>query len=176
MNSINRYFRLSLITLFLFSLSAGFAQTGTIKGTIVDAKTNEPLIGASVLVEGTSNGAATDLDGNFIIRQVAEGTYSLRASYVAYQTVVTTNVLVENGKEIILHITMETDDVSLDEVVIVATPRRESERILLMDQKNATVIRESVGAQQLSMQGVSDIATAASKITGVIKSEGSVED
>ena len=175
MNSINRYFRLSLITLFLFSLSAGFAQTGTIKGTIVDAKTNEPLIGASVLVEGTSNGAATDLDGNFIIRQVAEGTYSLRASYVAYQTVVTTNVLVKNGKEIILHITMETDDVSLDEVVIVATPRRESERILLMDQKNATVIRESVGAQQLSMQGVSDIATAASKITGVIKSEGSGE-
>ncbi|NLY24825.1 MAG: TonB-dependent receptor [Bacteroidales bacterium] len=176
MNPINNYFRLSLIILFcFFSLAGSFSQTGTIRGIIVDAKTNEPLIGASVLVEGTSNGAAADLDGNFIIQHVADGTYSLRSSYVAYQPVVITNVLVEDGKETFLNIALETDNVSLDEVVIVATPRRESERILLMDQKNATVIRESVGAQQLSMQGVSDIATAASKITGVIKSEGSGE-
>ena len=175
MNPINNYFRLSLITLFFFLMANGFAQTGTIKGIIVDAKTNEPLIGASVLVEGTSNGAAADLDGNFVIQNVGEGSYSLRATYVAYRPVVITNVLVESGKETILRMSLETDDVSLDEVVIVATPRRESERILLMDQKNATVIRESVGAQQLSMQGVSDIATATGKITGVVKSEGSGE-
>jgi TonB-dependent receptor len=175
MNPINNYFRLSLITLFLFSQTAGFAQTGTIKGTIVDAKSNEPLIGASVLVEGTTNGAAADLDGHFVIQQIAKGTYTVRASYVAYRPVVIQNVLVEQGKETILNFAMETDDVSLDEVIVVATPRRESERILLIDQKNATVIRESVGAQQLSMQGISDIATATSKITGVVKSEGSGE-
>ncbi|MBK5196146.1 MAG: TonB-dependent receptor, partial [Proteiniphilum sp.] len=175
MDPTNKFLRLSLITLFFFFLTAGFAQTGTIKGIIVDAKANEPLIGASVLVEGTTNGAAADLDGNFVILNVTEGSYSLRATYVAYRPVVIENVLVEKGKETILNIAMETDDVSLDEVIVVATPRKESERILLMDQKNATVIRESVGAQQLSMQGVSDIATATSKITGVIKSEGSGE-
>lgn len=175
MNQINNYLLISSLSLFFFSVTAGFAQTGTIRGTIVDAKTNEPLIGASVLIEGTSNGAAADLDGNFAIQNVDEGAYTLRASYVAYRPVTLQNILVEKGKETILNFVMETDDVSLDEVIVVATPRRESERILLMDQKNATVIRESVGAQQLSMQGVSDLATATGKITGVVKSEGSGE-
>ncbi len=151
------------------------AQTGTIKGTITDAKTNEPLIGASVLIEGTTHGAAVDLDGNYIIQNVPSGTYVLRASYVAYKTVTVQQVVVENGTETVLNIAMDTDDMSLDEVVVVATVRKESERILLMDQKGATVIRESVGAQQLSMQGVSDAATATSKITGVVKSESSGE-
>lgn len=175
MNQIINYVRLSLLSLFFFTLTAGYAQTGIIRGTIVDAKTNEPLIGASILIEETSNGAAADLDGNFVIQNVPEGTYTLRASYVAYRSVTIQNILVEKGKETILNFALETDDVSLDEVIVVATPRRESERILLMDQKNATVIRESVGAQQLSMQGVSDLATATGKITGVVKSEGSGE-
>lgn len=177
---IQRFYfsKLSGLFLFLLALAASLtvqAQTGTIRGTIMDAKTNEPLIGASVLVEGTTNGAATDLDGNYVIQNVAAGTYVLRASYVAYRPVSIQNVVVEKGTETVLNFVMETDDVSLEEVVVVATVRKESERILLMDQKGATVIRESVGAQQLSMQGVSDAATATSKITGVVKSESSGE-
>lgn len=176
---VTQRFDLSKLSiLFIFLLAVSFtvqAQTGTIRGTIVDAKTNEPLIGASVLVEGTTNGAAADLDGNYIIHNVTAGTYVLRASYVAYRPVSIQNVVVENGTETVLNFVMETDDLSLEEVVVVATVRKESERILLMDQKGATVIRESVGAQQLSMQGVSDLATATSKITGVVKSEGSGE-
>lgn len=172
--SIKTY-RLFTTCLFLIITSAIFAQNGTIKGLIFDAKTNEPLIGASVLVEGTTNGAAADLDGNFEIHNLPAGTYVLRASYVAYRPLAIQNVVVENGAVTVLNIPMETDDVSLDEVVVVATVRKESERILLMDQKGATVIRESVGAQQLSMQGVSDAATATSKITGVVKSESSGE-
>lgn len=168
--------KLSVIFLFLFAASFSVrAQTGRIRGIITDAKTNEPLIGASVLVEGTTNGAAADLDGNYVIQNVSAGTYVLRASYVAYRPLIIENVVVENGNETVLNFAMETDDVSLEEVVVVATVRKESERILMMDQKGATVIRESVGAQQLSMQGVSDAATATSKITGVVKSESSGE-
>lgn len=170
--------KLSGLFLLFLALAASLtiqAQTGTIRGTIVDDKTNEPLIGASVLVEGTTSGAAADLDGNYVIHNVAPGTYVLRASYVAYRPVIIQNVVVEKDTETVLNFVMETDDLSLEEVVVVATVRKESERILLMDQKGATVIRESVGAQQLSMQGVSDLATATSKITGVVKSEGSGE-
>ena len=168
--------RLSMVTFFLVTtLLVSLAQTGSIKGTIVDGATGEPLIGASVLVEGTTSGAAADLDGNFVINGLTTGTYSLRATYIAYRPQQIAEVVVEAGKETLLQIVMETDEMSLDEVVVVATPRLESERILMRDQQNATVIRESVGAQQLSLQGVSDIATATSKITGVVKSEGSGE-
>lgn len=175
MNPTDNILRLSVLMLFLCFLAPLFAQRGTIRGTIVDANTNEPLIGASVLVEGTTLGAAADLDGHFIIQDISAGSYTLRSTYVAYRPALLQEIVVEQGEETKVTIAMETDEVSLDEVVVVATPRRESERILMMDQKNAMVIRESVGAQQLSMQGVSDLATATGKITGVIKSEGSGE-
>lgn len=55
----------------------------TVTGTVTD-KAGEPLIGASVLVVGTQNGIATDLDGNFTLRNVAEGAI-IRASYVTYK-------------------------------------------------------------------------------------------
>lgn len=66
-----------LLTLFLSLTTFTFitqAQTGTIKGVIKDEKTNEPLIGATVLIEETTYGAAADLDGNYIIPNVAAGT------------------------------------------------------------------------------------------------------
>jgi len=115
--------KLSGLFLILLALAASFtvqAQTGTIRGTIMDAKTKEPLIGASVLVEGTTNGAAADLDGNYVIPNVAAGTYTLVASYVAYETVSKTGVIVESSKEIVVDFLLDSDDISLEEVEVVA--------------------------------------------------------
>ena len=58
------------------------AQTGVICGTVTDAKFKEPLIGATVSIEGTTIGAITDIDGNFRIEKVQPGKYTLVASYV----------------------------------------------------------------------------------------------
>jgi len=130
--------KLSGLFLLLLALAAsvyGSGQTGTIRGTIMDAKTKEPLIGASVLVEGTTNGAAADLDGNYVIPNVAAGTYTLVASYVAYETVSKTGVIVESSKEIVVDFLLDSDDISLEEVEVVARANRESENILLIEQK-----------------------------------------
>ena len=83
-----------LLLFFSFTIQA---QTGTIRGTITDAKTNEPLIGASVLIAGTTHGAAADLDGNYVIQNVPSGTYSLVVSYVAYESVTRTGVVLQNN-------------------------------------------------------------------------------
>src|SRR5690554_8215698 len=130
MNPINNYFRLSLITLFFFLMANGFAQTGTIKGIIVDAKTDEPLIGASVLVEGTTHGAAADLDGNFVIQNVPTGNHTLIASYVAYLTETLAGIEVGNNNETRVEIALLSDDISLEEVEVIARANRESENIL----------------------------------------------
>ncbi|MBL7834578.1 MAG: carboxypeptidase-like regulatory domain-containing protein, partial [Cyclobacteriaceae bacterium] len=58
------------------------AQTGSITGTITDSKTKEPIIGGSVLVQGTQIGTSTDLEGKFSIKNLKVGTYSLQVSYV----------------------------------------------------------------------------------------------
>jgi outer membrane receptor protein involved in Fe transport len=76
------------IFLLLLSLTVLFSQTGKIVGTVIDARSGEPLIGANVTIEGTLLGIATDMDGNLLILNVEPGTYSFRASYVGYQDLV----------------------------------------------------------------------------------------
>lgn len=165
--------RLLSFTIFFFLfISTITAQTGTIKGTIIDEKTNEPLIGASVLIEGTTNGAAADLDGNFVIHSVPAGTYTLIASYVSYQPLTKTGVVVERNKETIVEFKLTSDDISLDEVEVVAKANRESENILLMEQKKALVATQAVGARELSRKGIGDAQAAVAQVSGISKQEG----
>lgn len=160
-----------VLTLIAIALSIQ-AQTGTIKGVITDANTNEPLIGASVLVEGTTNGAAADLDGNYIIYNVAAGTYNLIVSYVAYNQINYSGVIVEANSETILNFEMSSDDINLQEVEVVARVNRESENILLMEQRQALVATQSVGARELSRKGIGDAQAAVAQVSGVSRQEG----
>lgn len=86
-------------------------QTGTVKGQVVDAN-GEPVIGASVLVKGTTNGTITDFDGNFTLNDASKGT--LIISYIGYKT----KEVVVNGRNIV-KITLKEDTEVLDEVIVV---------------------------------------------------------
>ena len=86
-------------------------QSGVCKGTVNDAL--GPVIGASVVVKGTTNGVITDIDGNFSLSDVKEGDI-IQISFVGYKTV----EQVWNGKP--LTVTLEEDSEVLDEVVITA--------------------------------------------------------
>ncbi|RMD91614.1 MAG: TonB-dependent receptor [Calditrichaeota bacterium] len=77
---------IAIITLLFFSLLYG-GTTGKIVGRVVDADTNEPLPGANVQLVGTTLGAATDLNGNFVILNVPPGIYTVKISFIGYQTV-----------------------------------------------------------------------------------------
>lgn len=94
-------------------------QTGKIKGTIIDSKTGEPVIGASVKVKGTKLAAVTDLNGEFELNTHANAT--LEISYVGFKE---TEVKASNG----MKISLEEDTESLEEVVVVGygTQKKES--------------------------------------------------
>lgn len=70
---VKRLKRFSLFLMGIFLSLSTWAQTGVICGTVTDAKMKEPLIGASVVIEGTTVGAITDIDGNFRIEKVKPG-------------------------------------------------------------------------------------------------------
>ena len=91
-----------LLILLISSITVHAATKGKIKGSITDADTGEPLIGANVIIQGTSQGAATDLDGNFLILAVSPGVYKLRASMIGYETMIQTQVIVEVDRTIII--------------------------------------------------------------------------
>ena len=60
-----------------------FAQKGEISGKVTDSTNDSPLIGANVVIEGTDQGAATDADGRYMIKQLDAGTYTIMVSYIA---------------------------------------------------------------------------------------------
>jgi hypothetical protein len=73
-----------LIFLIPFTLNA--QTTGKIAGKVVDANTNDPLVGANVLIEGTTRGAATGADGSYFIINLPPGTYTVKIMMMGYET------------------------------------------------------------------------------------------
>ncbi len=75
--------KIFFLILFL-TLSVMAATAGTVKGTITDRQTKEPLTGATVQVSGTAQGAVADLDGNYTL-ELKNGTYTLTVRYIGYK-------------------------------------------------------------------------------------------
>ena len=155
-----------LLTLSSFGL---YAQKGSITGNVKDGKTDEVLIGASVYVDGTTLGTVTDFDGNYTIPNVPVGTITVKCSFISYETSSKENVNVAEGNSAIVDFVMGESTVTLEDVKVVAKANRESEVVLLLDQKKSVGIKQSIGAQELATQGISDAAAAATKITGISK-------
>lgn len=108
---------LSLAVLFMTTVIYG---QSSVSGTLVDNADNEPLIGASVLVQGTSTGALSDVDGNFKIMNLENGSYTLVVSYVGY-TDQNINVTIDGADVNVGTIGMNAGGVGLESVVITGT-------------------------------------------------------
>lgn len=95
----------------MLGIGAGVLNAQTVKGTVISGTDNEPLIGASVMVQGTKIGAVTDLDGNFAIE--AKNGQTLEVSYLGF---ITQKIKVTGS---VVNVTLNEDKQSLDEVVVV---------------------------------------------------------
>jgi outer membrane receptor protein involved in Fe transport len=146
---------------------------GTLMGLLTDKEANnESLPFANVFIKGTNTGATTDFDGNYSFK-IPAGTHVVSFSFLGYKTVEKT-FTIQAGETLTLNQVMSAEEgVGLDEIIIKSTVGKESVNALLLEQKKATVIKESIGAQTLAKIGVSNAANATTKISGVTKSEGS---
>ncbi len=164
------------ILLFLLLIAATFTHAqdkGELAGKLTDKDFNDdPLAFANILLKGTIKGTTSDLDGLYSLENIEPGTYIVEFSFIGYETqeIETT---IEAGKVNEINISMSPSAASLDEVVITTTTKRESEVALLLDQKRAVEIKQSIGADELSRKGVRDAAGAIAQISGVSKQEGS---
>jgi len=118
------------------------AQSNSIKGNVVDAA-GQPVIGASVLVKGTLNGANTDIDGNFQLNNVPANA-TIEVSFVGYKTVETTAV----PSKTFYNITLEEDSATLDEVVVVGYG--------VQKKSDVTGAMASVSAEELTSRPVNN--------------------
>lgn len=146
-----------------------FAQNkGTVKGTITDKEANNaPLAFANAVIKGTTVGVTTDEKGTYSL-SIAPGNYTIQFSYVGYENVEVA-VTVVAGETITVDRTLGSGGYKLEDVVIQKVSSREKETALLMEQKKAVEIKQSIGAQEMSRKGISDVEEGLTKITGISK-------
>jgi len=153
--------------LFLLLVSVAFAQNGTIRGTVIEEATGEPMFGVTVVIKGTTNGATTDFDGKFSI-SAAPGTYDLQASFISYQSVTISDLVVEAGEVALIdQLWMKEDVELLEEVVVTAEVIKTTEAALLTVKRKSASLIDGISATSFRKIGDSDAASAAKRITGV---------
>ncbi len=143
-----------------------------IAGKVVDAKTGEPIIGASVYLEGTKIGAATDLDGNFFVKKADEGTYTLIVSSVGYNTVNIADVKINNDQTITLNLALEPKSIQGKKIVVTAEALKNTEAHLLIERQKAASISDAISAEAMSRSGSGNAAEAMSRVTGASVRDG----
>ncbi|WP_300793640.1 TonB-dependent receptor [uncultured Bacteroides sp.] len=109
-------FILLFISLALFTFHSAFAQNFVVKGTVVSHEDNEPLIGVTILQEGTTNGVVTDMDGNYSLEVKGASNATLVFSYIGYAA----QSHKVNASTGVLNVSLKSDAELIDEVVVVA--------------------------------------------------------
>ncbi len=155
----------ALVLLLLAMPILAYAQnTGKLAGRVTDGSTGDGLPGATVVIEGTTLGTATDVDGNYFIIGVPVGSYTVQASFVGFQTETVVGVDISSGYTQELNFEL-SPGVELDEIVV------EYERPLI--QKDAIGVPKIVDSEEIVNLPVRGAAAVASIQAGVVTQEGS---
>ncbi|MCA1803336.1 MAG: TonB-dependent receptor [Rhodothermaceae bacterium] len=148
----------ALLTLFLIHDTV-LAQTGRIDGTVIDGENGEPMIGVNVAIEGTTQGAITNLDGYFTIINVRPGEYTLRASMIGFSTLVVQDVRVNIDQTTTVDFELTEQVIEGAEVVVRA------ERPVV--ERDVSSSRVNLSKEQIENLPVSDITSVVGLQAGI---------
>ena len=159
-----------LITvLFFFLVLPGImlaGTTGKLKGKVTDQQSGEALIGANIIIVGTSYGAATDVNGEYTILNLNASTYEVRCSYIGYQAKTFENIRISSDLTTELNIQLAPEGITVGEVVVTAEKQ-------LVNKSNTNAIRNmnSDDFQNLPVRGMNSLLNLT---PGVIVSDNQV--
>lgn len=168
--------KISFLLLLVLIPNFLIAQTSKqkIRGTVLDKLSQSPIIGAIVRFadDTNKNGAATDMNGQYVLNEVSPGRYEVKVTYTGYKDVVVPNIVVTAGKETILDVTMEENFKRLNEVVIKGSNKAGSIN------KLATVSTRTFSMEEVNRYagGRSDPARLAANFAGVSTPDDSRND
>ncbi len=139
-------------TLFLLLVIINFAvfgQTSKLVGKIVDATTNEPLIGVNVIIVGTSIGSATDIYGHFSILNITPGKYNVKASMIGYTTVILKDVEIYIDRTTNADFKLQPSSIELNQVTVIA-----SKPPVVKDQTSTATTIDNAQIQAAPIEGL----------------------
>ncbi|MFZ4455350.1 MAG: TonB-dependent receptor domain-containing protein [Bacteroidales bacterium] len=152
----------------LFTLST-FAQH-RLKGLVKDEETNENIIGCTVLLQGTTKGGVTDMDGKFSIQNVASGTYNLLVQFISYEKQLI-KVRVPQGNDSLI-IKLKPAAIQMKDVVVTATRKTDTELSMLNRTRIMTSVANGITAQQIARSQDKDASEVIRRIPGVSIRDG----
>ena len=154
--------RLMALTLGIASCVTAIAG-GPLKGRIIDKSTGEPLLGVTIQVEGTTNGSITDFDGNYEIKNTPDKAFNVVVKYVGFQT----QTISCSPKQATLDVDMESDDIAVADVTVVAQARQNTDNALLRSMKASLSVESGISAQQISKAQDKDASEIIRRVPGI---------
>jgi len=143
---------ITILFLLLLLPAMALAQSGRLRGQITDQETGEALIGANIIVVGTSYGAATDVNGDYTILNLVAGTYEIKASYIGYQARTVSNVRINSDLTTELNFQLPAEGIQVGTVEVVAV-----RPLINKSNTNAQRITTSDDIDALPVRGVDNI-------------------
>lgn len=166
--------RVTLLTVLIIVISATFifaGTTGKIAGFITDHETGQPLPGVNVIIEGTSMGAATNLEGYYVILNVPPGSYTLKTTMMGYSSITISNVRVNIDLTTKIDFKLRTEVLVGEEVTVVA------ERPIVQTDVSASITNiQSDQIDALPVQNIDQVVGTQAGVLGLSIRGGSVEE
>ena len=164
--------------LFIFSaflgMSASYSQT--IKGTVVDSRSGEPLVGANITIKGTTYKAIVKLDGSFLIKSVAPGTYELTVAYIGFQTETFEKFTLSKNDIKDINIKLHEESTKLTDVTVVSASNKESDNFARRLERTAEPVINVMSSKTIQLLPDITVANALQRVSGVtIEKSGSGE-
>ncbi len=133
-----------------FTVTSVFAQKAKITGKIINSKTGDPVIGASVNIPSLKRTTATDLNGIYTIGGLASGTYTIIASSLSFSKKSVDDVLVKDGEVVTINISLDEAANKIEEVVVKSTKvNRENANAVIIAQKNSPSVSDGISAEAI---------------------------
>ncbi len=152
--------------------TAAQEESGRITGRIVDARTAQPLASAQVLVESTTVGTLSSVDGRYLIREAPTGVQSVVVQLIGYGTKTLTGVTVEPGGVTTLDIGLEQAAIQIAGITVEAAVETGSTAALLTERQTESFVVDAIGADQISRSPDGDAAAALKRVPGLSVVDG----
>jgi len=161
---------LCVFLLLSFTVNASFSQSASIQGTVIDEQTGDELVGAHVVLKGTSLGAATNFDGKYLIPNVKPGTYVIEAGYIGYATI-TDTLMVSPGMDLVRD--FELVYTELEGAEIVVTAQAQGQLAAINRQLSEKSLVNIVSSDRIEELPDANAAESVSRIPGItVQREG----
>lgn len=139
---------------------------GTLSGSVVDER-GEPIIGATVVISGTTIGTATDVDGKYTLPHIPAGTTVIQISFMSYETLKVNDVKIVAGKTTPLSVSLKEASHQMGEVIVTANYRIASTSGMYALQKSTAAVTNGISAEQISATPDKNIGESLKRISGV---------